>query len=529
MTEGSGFSGGAVEQGNDEMSSGNGGGNGRDGDSEARGGLGRGMKDILKAVDADGGSGAERVIGPPVDADGAGGGKVPPGEKKRKGRRKAGPSEAEIQLALVDALEHRAWGFGSVVEFPETFLVLSDRAGVRACVKRGPEDVCWHVHDCAVVDALLAYCHGPEIAPKIPFTMDNRRARVIVELWKSLAPVVDEKTISPVREKNEGGLCWSRLPWDLDTTVGFGVFQEMLGRMSCPKAVMAWIGSLLDADAPRQQYIWIYGEGMNGKGALIDFLRRVMGPAFRSEITPERGNRFWTSGLLGSRLVVFPDCTDFQFPTTGLFKALTGNDAVKVEEKGKPAMTVGLESKFLFASNKKPNLSSTIADRRRAIYCEMVPIPDGVGLLSPREYGRRLWNEGPGFLAACRSAWQDWRESGQITYDTEGLDALIESNEEDLQDLFTKFFVRSDDLTKPWMERSFVRPQDLLAVLRDARLSNQEVMRFKAWLERRMGVKRLRAQGEAARGCRDWRYVGIDLRPEVKAQFQRVIESETRF
>jgi hypothetical protein len=493
---------------------GNGGGNGglpHDGPVGGRKKRGPGAGDGQKA--------------PSDDGKGPGDSTVPPTPRRRKG-----PSKDDVVRAAVDALGRVPVGMHTVEPFPDEFLVISDDAGVRSVLKKEADDVVRHVADTAVEDSLLAYCHMPSVQTNIPYLLDNAFARRVVSLWKSLAPVLDQDCIEPVREAGGRGLCWQRLPWPLSDGET-PVWDELFSRMENAEAVRAWIGSLLDARSARQQYVWLYGGGMNGKGSLIEFLRRVMGPSFRSECPPEYGNRFWTSGLLGSRLVVFPDCNDWKFPVSGVFKSLTGGDAVRVEEKGKPSRTETINAKFMFASQRKPGLSSEIADMRRAIYCELAAIPAGTAVLSAADYGRRLWTEGPHFLWKCKAAWERCAGSGVIEVDLCALEELIEANEEGWDDLFKRNFELVQEPDRSVEVRTFTSPPDFLAVCRIEKLDNQTVRVFKAWMERRKGVRIVRIGERTAEfDGRERRYVGLKVRDEVRAKFARVFDgNDNRF
>ena len=157
-----------------------------------------------------------------------------------------------------------------------------------------------------------------------------------------------------------------------------------------------------------QQYVWLHGKGNEGKGSLNRFLQRVFGPAYCSKQPNESGDKFWTHELLGKRLVVFPDCNDQKFVTSGLFKSMTGGDPVAVEAKGEMSYTTRLNAKYLVLSNEKPQISSEKADKRRIIYCEIAPREDLIDL----NFEARLWDEGGAFLGKCWSLYQGQRRRG---------------------------------------------------------------------------------------------------------------------
>ncbi len=186
------------------------------------------------------------------------------------------------------------------------------------------------------------------------------------------------------------------------------LFDELLGRMTNTAALRAWIGSLFDERSQRQQYVWIYGKGETGKGALVRALKKVLGPVARNGDAPAKGavSQFWTSGLLGTRLAVFADSDQPDFVTTGLFKSLTGEDDVRVEIKGGAILSLNLAVKFLFTSNEKPSLTGNSFDSRRVVYCS---VEEPASRYAGADYEAALGAELADFVSAC------WRHYLEVT------------------------------------------------------------------------------------------------------------------
>lgn len=174
------------------------------------------------------------------------------------------------------------------------------------------------------------------------------------------------------------------------------LFAELMARTTNASGFMSWIGSLLDDRSQRQQYVWMHGAGGQGKGALMRALSSVFGNSVSSEQPPNAADKFWTWGLLGKRFVIFPDCNNSSFVTSGLFKTLTGEDRVRIERKGGAIFSAELPCKYLFVSNNKPHLSSQASDMRRVIFCGVGPITGHVD-----RYEERLKAEVPAIMSAC--------------------------------------------------------------------------------------------------------------------------------
>lgn len=239
------------------------------------------------------------------------------------------------------------------------------------------------------------------------------------------------------------------------------LFAELMARTSNAAGLMAFIGSLFDDRSQRQQYVWMYGEGGNGKGALLRALTSALGPVVGSEQVPGMGDRFWTSGLIGKRLVYFPDCNNASFVTSGLFKSLSGEDSIRVEIKAGAIMTMEMPLKFIFVSNKKPHISSQKSDKRRIIFC-------GVGEVGTHVdgYERKLRAEIPAILSACWWAYKAETSGNpdalypiENATDIEELAAEAEHEYEAFVDQYCGFC--DDDLSKPDKEKPYVSTGDL--------------------------------------------------------------------
>lgn len=350
------------------------------------------------------------------------------------------------------------------------------------------------------------------IAPTGRFLFDAREASNAARYWFMYAPRLDSP-ILPVVQKTEIGYNFHRLPWDFAPGL-CPTWDEMFKRLQNAEAIMAWIGSLFIAHSERQQYVWIYGEGGNGKGAINRFLKRVFNGAYKSESVPERGDKFWTSNLLNSRVVVFPDCNNYNFPTTGLFKQITGDDPIKVEFKGENAFSADLVCKLLFLSNRRPNISGQTSDTRRAIFGEIEAI---VGAPMPTKmYDALLWDEGPSFLYKCIKVYNELcPDSGFIPVDREIVDDLVNDNEEQLEMVTLKNFEVFADI--PEMEnedKNYVSPRDLHDRLCYLRINDDRRRSYLTFLARKYGIKKKQVRtGHRTEGTREYRYINVKLIP----------------
>jgi hypothetical protein len=391
-------------------------------------------------------------------------------------------SKAEVQFTLCNAINHTNSSKMHGVEFQRIFHIVEPTPGAREVLLEDAGGVVQYVHENAVTSEVLRYCHHYTNWPMFR-VVDEAAARAVTKFWKAYTPPILEPAM--LLEADAQGLCFRRLPFNL-TAIQTSVFDEFLGRCSNSAALCGFVGSLLEPLADRQQYVYLHGDGMNGKGALLRFLARVMGPAHASKVPPAHGDRFWTHGLLGKRLVAFPDCSDRHFPASPLFKMLTGGDHVPVEQKNLQAYTAPLNCKFIFASNDEPKLSGQEADRRRAIYCKI----DRIAGAPDPHYDDRLWAEAAGILYKCRAEYRRLtHDHGPILTAADSLDDLISQSGAEFKDLFERCFTLEMREGMPLKKALHFSPAELGRVVREHRLDDQYRAGFVKWLRTQFGIE----------------------------------------
>lgn len=436
--------------------------------------------------------------------------------RKKKKRDKDKLTRSELINLFCDAISRMPW-CELRPEFPRVYHVTIDHMGVRSLLEEEPGQVMALRSDTAMADTLMDYSR----AIGLSLDVSSSTAREIVTTWKALQKPIDEKIIAPVREKSEPGYCWHRLAFDL-APGATPHFDELMSRTTNAMALKAFIGSLLLEKSDRQQYVWIWGEGRNGKGSLAAFLHRILGPAYRSEAVKAAQSNFWTAGLVGSRLVVFPDCTEYRFPTTGIFKMLTGGDAVRIERKGRDPSTAELCCKFMFLSNNKPEITSSTADMRRAIYCEMKELEAGTTIKSRDTYGSWLDGEAAAFLYACKLAYEQLTDDhGPIGVEAEAIADVIAASEEHYAEMFERIFevVPSGELD----EKRAVQRTALNRVcsMYYGMRGSWEIKRFNDYLSRR-GVRPIYVGRDAAKHTQ-YRLCGVVWSREALQQLAAAI------
>jgi hypothetical protein len=274
-------------------------------------------------------------------------------------------------------------------------------------------------------------------------------------------------------------LVFKRLPFDAppDGSAPCPLFRELLSRSSSPDTIAAFVGSLFYKESDRQQYLYLYGDGNDGKGSLCRVLWELLGGASTALQPNVNSNRFWNSQIIGKRLGIFSDSDHVWWFTSGEFKSLTGNDPIFIDRKGEAGHTSKHDCKFIVSSNIRPDISGQRADMRRLLYAEMKTIdcdPDP-------SYQRRLCDESQGILSYCKAVYLELCPNHeQIPVDEASLKLqheIVDNNEE----IYTEMFLRHFKAV-PWANQTenWTSAAEVNAVFLNERVkSSQEVKRIK--------------------------------------------------
>lgn len=415
------------------------------------------------------------------------------------------PNQALICRNLADAV--RRLPASTLPEFPVNYAVLEPKPGINIPLIISDDDTVTVTSSDALANDILRYC-DKDLGYNMDYAIKLRTAKEAADYYLAVHPPLDPAKIKATRWADEPGLTYRRLPW-IKETGNAPTWERLLGRMSNSSAFIEWVGSLFFEEAHLHNYVWIYGEGGDGKGSINRFLGRVFGNAYRSKSAPtldKNGtvDKFWAYNLIGSRLAVFPDCESPTFTTSGLFKSLTGGDPVEVEAKGAMPFTVYLTTRYLILANVKPGTTSAKSDMRRIIYCEMDPTNE-----DDPDFEDNLWAEGGAFLSHCVENYQNnYPKHGPIKTDHSSLEVVIDENEQHLENFFNEYFEINQE--------GHVTPKDLKVAAEEAWPRSRKTYReFLAWLKRVQGVERRK---ERIGNATEWRYPGIARKKVVFAQ-----------
>ncbi len=258
--------------------------------------------------------------------------------------------------------------------------------------------------------------------------------------------VLDGLSVAPLLWSNESlsSYCWGRLqvPQEVRTEPP-EAFAELLERCHSPaqaEALAQWIGSLLDADSARDQYLYLQGDGNDGKSALCFALNQLMGSSAIQIRAATLNNTHSGTVLEGKRLMVLQDENAASFPSSGMFKTITGDDYMTVNPKFNQLYNIRLICKCLITSNNEPTLKGGKADERRLVYVRLKTY-EGTDLT----YKLRLASQAGEMMQYCWTKYSEWKTAhpkGGTMGDTQIIaDIMSTSTVAQAADLFAKLFV----------------------------------------------------------------------------------------
>lgn len=267
-------------------------------------------------------------------------------------------------------------------------------------------------------------------------------------------------------------------------------YADLMKRMTDHKIFMAWVGSLFDPMSQRQQYTWIYGSGGNGKSALIRAIMDQLGPVAVNENPPTPGAKHWTVGLRNKRLVVFADCNNISFVTSGEFKSLTGEDGVRIEQKGKDSYTEKLQAKYLISSNDRPCVSSSKADMRRILFFKIGEIEKDFG----QNYEDDLRDETELFLGFCYNTYLEVTKGNPrhqfVCEQKEEMQEVISNASFEMESfVLGKLIVIEDDPQVPMSSKRYIEGHKMIEMMDKSGFKTQHQRKvLKDYMEREYGL-----------------------------------------
>lgn len=255
-----------------------------------------------------------------------------------------------------------------------TVEVVDDGKGIRKLILVNDNREVDYVDDEFLINHLIQYAqkfmHANEDYIWLPSD-----AKAAMRIFKSKKAIEEPKKFA---WRDDKALCFKRLPFEHEAKEHYNhpCFDMLLDNIISDKAIfMDFIGSIFINESSNQNYLWAYGLGGDGKGSFFSIIEHLLGSTCTSLNIPTPTDNHWGEFLLGKRVGIFSDVNNLTWTTSGLFKMLTGDDAIPINPKFEKHFSIKPRMKFIFASNFRPSISSLIADKRRLVFCEFKPVP----------------------------------------------------------------------------------------------------------------------------------------------------------
>lgn len=183
------------------------------------------------------------------------------------------------------------------------------------------------------------------------------------------------------------------------------------------KFMMEFIGYMFYRSyKPFQKFIILRGSGGDGKSTFLNYVRKLIGGSNTSSIDLKGlsgdNAKFNTSLLYGKELNYFADIGKDYLKDSSTIKALTGDDHIKAEFKGRDPFDFLNYAKLLFSANELPTFSDfTPGFIRRIGLVNFHFIPDFL----KRYDMNQIENEIPAFAYKCMIAFKKALDRNELS------------------------------------------------------------------------------------------------------------------
>jgi putative DNA primase/helicase len=142
-----------------------------------------------------------------------------------------------------------------------------------------------------------------------------------------------------------------------------------VGNRQLKDIAIAFCNAVLTGRSDLQKFLYLFGSGANGKGALMLLLLMLVGKenTHSTTLADLNENRFEAANLKDRRLVLLTD-EDKRVGGLSVFKSATGQDPIRYERKGKDANNFIFKGMFVIAANSPTFVGdSNFAIKRRKV------------------------------------------------------------------------------------------------------------------------------------------------------------------
>lgn len=248
---------------------------------------------------------------------------------------------AEIMKYITGSAECCAVVQGYINKFIEDSKRRAEGRLTETEIKRGVESKTEMLHDLDLQIPDMPWCHRPEV---------------------HIANMTNDLTTPAFAYFDLNSLSEGPTP-DFD---GFltGIYPE------CRDTFMAAVYATFYASSQLSQYIWLHGEGGDGKSSFLAAIAEFAGKRLACSLNATAiKSDFGLEECVNKRVVIISDVKTGLTVKSGIIHNLTGHDPIWVNRKNKPGMTVTFNPVLWIASNDAPDVDfSNPNESRRCIY-----------------------------------------------------------------------------------------------------------------------------------------------------------------
>ena len=236
--------------------------------------------------------------------------------------------------------------------------------------------------------------------------------------------------------------------------------KEALPDKSLRAYTLRWLGYCLTGETSEQKFAVLLGDGGNGKGVLMEVMRRIMGTyagAVNMQVLTQNDKQVLNkspemAGLEGYRLITAEEAAGNKRWDEGIVKQVTGESPIKARLLYKNERQFMPKFKLVVNTNEMPKLRSVgAAMRRRLAVIEFMQQPR---VVNPKLVSQIMEHESAGVLHKLIQESKAWYESGLPS------PASLEDAVEE--------YLHSQDSFQRWLDERMVFKPKLSITRRDA-------------------------------------------------------------
>lgn len=248
------------------------------------------------------------------------------------------------------------------------------------------------------------------------------RAKTFVpdEVWDANPDVIVcangtlEISSGTLREHSPGDYALGAVPYDFDPDAHAPAFYEFL-MSTVPEAapfLQEFAGYSLTIDTSLETAVWLFGPPGSGKSTFIEGVRAALGPrAGLLGLADIQRSQFALADLPGKTLVVATEQPADYIKSTDILNSLISGEAIRVEQKYRPAYSVVPRAKVLWAMNDLPRVKDSNSGLFRRV--KVAPFPR-LRVEPDPKVKERIRGEGPGILVWALEGLRRLRERGHF-------------------------------------------------------------------------------------------------------------------